>query len=201
MIVNKLSWNSATGRQGGTRSTLLHPDSSILTNGLGMTWLVRMLHVRECKAENVRVVKRAQVLRMCGLEEQRGRIRPIARVYWGEQGWEGGRSICEAISDGGGYRHDDGLQIGGWWCPPSTAQEGFKKVFLRKTLRLPAERPRPSAPPLWAGVFDGRMFLFQVAGRGGYGGCTRRSAGTVAVTTAPWPGELSMVTWPPRVPA
>ncbi len=35
-IVTKLSWNSETGRQGGRRSTLPHPDSSIFTQGLGI---------------------------------------------------------------------------------------------------------------------------------------------------------------------
>ena len=45
-MVSKLSWNSERERQGGTRSTLLGPDSSIQKDGLGMTSQKRMLYWR-----------------------------------------------------------------------------------------------------------------------------------------------------------
>ena len=56
-LVNKLSLNGETGHQGGTRSTLLHPDSSILKDGLGMTWLLGTLHTRDARPKMQEMAK------------------------------------------------------------------------------------------------------------------------------------------------
>ena len=56
-FVNQLPWHSETGRQGGRRSTLPHPDSSIFKGRLGLTWLVRAQGPQDWCDEGEAVVK------------------------------------------------------------------------------------------------------------------------------------------------
>ena len=59
-------------------------------------------------------------------------------------------AICKAARDGDRYGYYVGLQITGWWFPP-TRPAGF--FVLRDTLKLPPER----ALPLW--TLPGKVYL------------------------------------------
>ncbi len=52
-----------------------------------------------------------------------------------------GRATSAEICHADGYRYHNGLQITGWWFPP-TRPGRFYKYFLRDSLRLPAAPPR-----------------------------------------------------------
>ena len=53
-----------------------------------------------------------------------------------------------AINHGDRFSYYKGLQITGWWFPPSPP-EGLRNEFLRDTLRLPPEGAIPLWSPPW----------------------------------------------------
>jgi len=64
-----------------------------------MKWLLRTLHLRECKAAIAGEVKSSQALRMSGNGMGAGMLGGTSHSDW--------------------LRHHEGMQIQGWWFPPS----------------------------------------------------------------------------------
>ncbi len=75
-----------------------------------------------------------------------GGCAPLHSLLGGLLSGKGTGPVLRGISYGDGCCHYRGLRIGGWWFPPSRP-EWFLKLFLRDTLRLPAEGQCPSALP------------------------------------------------------